>query len=104
MYKSLILSAAPDGCLQYYRERRGTVNSFNWDPSNQRQYVTDQNYAICFRRSASDCRLEVYRSRSAPDFSTSVGRVPLQTNQNIYTTNICGPENGTSTKCSKNVP
>ena len=69
---------APESCLQYFIERQGTVSSFNWDPmvTPQRQYVPDQSYFICFRKTASDCRLALERSKAAPDFSTSVGRVP----------------------------
>ena len=63
---------APNGCLQYFTTRRGSVTSFNWDPLNRRQYVPDQRYSICFRRQPSDCRLELKRSRLAPPFSTSV--------------------------------
>ena len=57
---------APNGCLQYFTSRRGTVSSFNWDAVNRRQYVPDQRYSICFRRQPSDCRLELKRSRNAP--------------------------------------
>ena len=89
---------APNGCLQYFTKRRGSVTSFNWDPLNRRQYVPDQRYSICFRRQPSDCRLELKRSRLAPAFSTSVGKVPLLANQNIYSNNVCGPENGCGVK------
>ena len=42
---------------------------------------------------ASDCRLTLKRSELAPDFSTSIGRVPLTTGATqLYST--CGPENG----------
>ena len=60
MVRNLI---APNGCLQYFTERRGTVSSFNWDPLNRIQYVPNQRYSMCFRRQASDCRLELKRSR-----------------------------------------
>ena len=86
---------APDGCLQYFRERRGIVNSFNWDPSSRRQYVPDQNYAICFKRSGSDCRIDLRRSRSAPAFSTSVGRLVNADGSLVYSTaSKCGLDNG----------
>ena len=81
-------------CLQYFTDRRGTVTSFNWDPVSRRQYVPNQRYSICFRRQLSDCRLELKRSRIAPAFSTSVGKVPLTANAQTYSSNICGPENG----------
>ena len=85
---------APQGCLQYFTDRRGTITSFNWDPAISRQYVTNQRYTMCIRKAASDCRLELKRSVSAPPFSTSVGRIPFQGTQNIYAPTICGPENG----------
>ena len=65
---------APEGCLQYFIERQGSLSSFNWDPTSLRQYVPDQHYSMCFRKSPSDCRLILTRSRTAPPFSTSVGR------------------------------
>ena len=70
---------APQDCLQYFIERQGTLSSFNWDPTvtPQRQYVPDQSYSMCFRRTASDCRLELKQSTTAPAYSTSVGRVPM---------------------------
>ena len=40
--------AAPQGCLQYFRERSGTFTSFNWNPAIQRQYIRNQNYAIWY--------------------------------------------------------
>ena len=65
---------APDGCLQYFTERQGTISSFNWDPAVQRQYLPDQQYSMCFRQTDSDCRILMSRAISAPPFSTSVGR------------------------------
>ena len=89
------LLQAPDGCLQYFTERRGTISSFNWNPSIKRQYVPNQRYTMCIRREVSDCRLELKRSATAPNFSTSVGRASLSgTGTAIYNNNICGPDNG----------
>lgn len=92
--KSIQKLIAPQGCLQYFTERQGTFSSFNWDPNRKRQYVPDQRYSICFRKMASDCRLELKRSSTAPAFSTSVGRVPLSTGASTYSPTVCGPENG----------
>ena len=87
---------APQGCLQYFTDRRGTINSFNRDPATNRQYVPNQRYTICIRKSTADCRLEIKRSASAPPFSTSVGVVPMQggNTPNPYADLICGPDNG----------
>ncbi|XP_040574513.1 uncharacterized protein [Lepeophtheirus salmonis] len=65
---------APDGCLQYFQERRGTITSFNWDPALPRKYVPNQNYAICIQRSISDCELRLRRSAGIPKGSTSIGK------------------------------
>lgn len=89
---------APEGCLQYFTDRQGTINSFNWDPNIKRQYLPNQHYSICFRQN-SFCRLELKRSASAPAFSTSVGQVAVG-NFN-YGAN-CGPDNGCgATDCNK---
>ena len=104
---SITCFAAPEGCLQYFTDRMGTVSSFNWDGTATAQYVRGQHYAVCFKRSPSDCSLSLSRSKSAPAFSTSVGRAtgapknsnngnnnnPV-TNDNIYDNQNCGPDNG----------
>ena len=48
---------APEGCLQYFQDREGTITSFNWDGLNSRQYMPNQHYSICFKRGASDCQV-----------------------------------------------
>jgi len=99
---------APEGCLQYFQDREGTVSSFNWDGLNSRQYMTNQHYSICFKRSSSNCQVSFRRSGAAPPYSTSVGRASgaskassgqnnLQTNMN-YALDNCGPENGCGAK------
>ena len=45
-YNPNLLLLAPSGCLQYFRERNGTVSSFNWNPVVKRQYNKNQYYAI----------------------------------------------------------
>ena len=50
---------APEGCLQYFQDREGTITSFNWDGLNSRQYMPNQHYSICFKRGASDCQVFV---------------------------------------------
>lgn len=42
---------APTGCLQYFPNNRGTVQSFNYN-NGQGTYQGNLNYAICFRREA----------------------------------------------------
>ena len=65
--------SAPEGCLQYYRQSKGTINSFNWDGTHSRQYMPDQHYSICFKRQSADFELLLKRSLTAPTDSTSVG-------------------------------
>ena len=74
---------APQNCLQYFTERQGSLSSFNWDPTvmPQRQYLPSQSYSMCFRKTASDCRLEFKQSANAPAYSTSVGRVKSGTSK-----------------------
>ena len=40
---------APDGCLQYYTEETGSIESFNW-PMQHSPYPALTNYAICIKR------------------------------------------------------
>lgn len=47
---------APTGCLQYFPEPNGTVQSFNFN--NGGPYFGNWKYAICFRRTSSVTRLE----------------------------------------------
>ncbi len=45
---------APSGCLQYYTDVSGTIESFNFaDPSSP--YPISLNYAICIKKSAGFC-------------------------------------------------
>ncbi|TRY61732.1 hypothetical protein TCAL_01774 [Tigriopus californicus] len=86
---------APDNCLQYFVERRGTIQSFNWRPDLPRVYQKNQNYAICFRREPSDCQMSLKRAQNAPAFSTSVG-------QATGYTKFCAVDNGCGfEECSK---
>lgn len=47
---------APTGCLQYFPESNGTVQSFNY--KNGGPYFGNWRYAICFKRTSSVTRLE----------------------------------------------
>ena len=41
--------SAPDGCLQYYTEEIGSIESFNWRMESS-PYPALTNYAICIKR------------------------------------------------------
>lgn len=43
---------APNGCLQYFPQPEGIIESFNYN-NNQGPYLPNQDYAICFRKRAS---------------------------------------------------
>ena len=58
--KSNIFTTAPEGCLQYFQDREGTITSFNWDGLNSRQYMPNQHYSICFKRGVSDCQVDIH--------------------------------------------
>ena len=45
----ILLFSAPDGCLQYYTEEIGSIESFNWRMQNS-PYPALTNYAICIKR------------------------------------------------------
>lgn len=46
----LINLAAPDGCLQYFHQTSGVVESFNFG----RHYYGNTHYAICFNRNYNE--------------------------------------------------
>jgi len=47
----------PMGCLQYYTEQMGTVNSFNWNGIATSVHLANQDYNVCVRRLANACRI-----------------------------------------------
>uniref|UniRef100_A0A8D8Z1W6 CUB domain-containing protein n=2 Tax=Cacopsylla melanoneura TaxID=428564 RepID=A0A8D8Z1W6_9HEMI len=55
---------APNGCLQYYTDISGTIQSFNY---MGRLYQANLDYAICIRRSLNTCRVE-YQQVPGSDF------------------------------------
>lgn len=47
---------APTGCLQYFTEDNGTIESFNYNQGNG-PYLGNFSYAICVRRTAQQNQL-----------------------------------------------
>ncbi|XP_050432399.1 uncharacterized protein LOC126840591 [Adelges cooleyi] len=47
-------SPAPDGCLQYFTDKTGTFESFNYN-KGMGHYMGDLNYAVCFKRYSDTC-------------------------------------------------
>lgn len=48
------LCVAPDGCVQYYTEKSGSFESFNYN-KGMGHYLGDLNYAVCFKRNQDTC-------------------------------------------------
>lgn len=48
--------AAPAGCLQYFPQPEGIIESFNYNGGTG-PYLPNQDYAICFRRREEDTKL-----------------------------------------------
>lgn len=51
-----VLKLAPTGCLQYFYEPVGEIQSFNYNSGNG-PYLPNLEYAICFRRTDSDSKI-----------------------------------------------
>lgn len=47
---------APNGCLQYFPDSEGIIESFNFN-QGRGPYLPNQNYFICFRRRETDTRI-----------------------------------------------
>lgn len=57
-FTSLNILPAPDGCLQYFYQPSGRVESFNFGS----QYYGNTHYAICFNRNNNDNAMLEYDS------------------------------------------
>ncbi|XP_050540075.1 uncharacterized protein LOC126904832 [Daktulosphaira vitifoliae] len=49
---------APEGCLQYFTEKTGTIESFNYN-KGLGHYTGGLNYAICFKRASDTCGIRL---------------------------------------------
>ena len=63
---------APSGCLQYFTESGGTVQSFNYDGLNG--YSASQDYAICIAKSAKNCGIKYTNPPVDGSKARSVGK------------------------------
>ncbi|CAI6345766.1 unnamed protein product [Macrosiphum euphorbiae] len=50
-------SLAPEGCLQYFTDRRGSFESFNYN-RGMGHYLGNLNYATCFKRNQDTCGIK----------------------------------------------
>ncbi len=59
-FRSIIITlSAPDGCLQYFYQSSGRVDSFNFG----NYYYGDTSYAICFNRNYNENAMLEYASK-----------------------------------------
>lgn len=56
--------SAPPGCFQYFPQRQGVIESFNYN-GGRGPYLPNLNYAICFRKANADTKL-TYETVSLP--------------------------------------
>lgn len=47
---------APNGCLQYFPQPSGVIESFNYN-NRRGPYLPNQDYAICFRKRSADTKI-----------------------------------------------
>ena len=62
----ICVSVAPNGCLQYYMEASGQVNSFNYKTevtNDQPNQIANLNYAICIRMESGFCGIRYSQVR-----------------------------------------
>ncbi|CAH1713526.1 uncharacterized protein LOC114126912 [Aphis gossypii] len=50
-------SLAPEGCLQYFTDKQGSFESFNYN-KGMGHYLGNLNYATCFRRNQDTCGIK----------------------------------------------
>ncbi|XP_060841398.1 uncharacterized protein LOC132922088 [Rhopalosiphum padi] len=50
-------SLAPEGCLQYFTDKHGSFESFNYN-KGMGHYLGNLNYATCFRRNQDTCGIK----------------------------------------------
>lgn len=53
---------APDGCLQYFTELKGSFESFNYN-KGMGHYMGNLNYAVCFKRYQDTCGIRYDREK-----------------------------------------
>ena len=69
---------SPEGCLQYFSNPAGTIQSFNYDGMNA--YSPNQDYTICVRKATKDCGIKYMNPEydSALKMKRSVGKEKVQ--------------------------
>ncbi|XP_023338043.1 uncharacterized protein LOC111708786 [Eurytemora carolleeae] len=69
---------APKGCLQYFTEPAGTIQSFNYDGMNA--YSPNQDYTICVKKETKDCGIKYMNPEynSTLKMKRSVGKEKVQ--------------------------
>ncbi|XP_040565053.1 uncharacterized protein [Lepeophtheirus salmonis] len=92
---------ARPGCLQYYFESTGRINTFNFNAMGS-SHLASQKYAICFRRNLNTCCIE-YRVCEDEKEAFTLGISP---NAASKTDNTCNEDfitiEGSSSECKRN--
>ena len=89
---------APRGCLQYFPESGGTIQSFNYDGVNA--YSTNQDYSICIARSAKNCGIKYTNPPVDGSKARSVGAA-TQNGCRAGSTSSGSPDSGCGEDCLK---
>ncbi|VVC32166.1 CUB domain [Cinara cedri] len=55
--KTTKYSLAPEGCLQYFADKDGSFESFNYN-KGKGHYLGNLNYAVCFKRNLDTCGIK----------------------------------------------
>ncbi|KAF0294713.1 hypothetical protein FJT64_007638 [Amphibalanus amphitrite] len=64
-------SLAPAGCLQYYTNVTGMVQSFGFDTNTNGPHLANQRYAICVRTNAGFCGIQYDACPAINNFTVS---------------------------------
>lgn len=56
-YEQYVIVSAPIGCLQFYEETEGIIESLNF-LDGLGHYLGGLNYAICFKRQPDTCGIK----------------------------------------------
>ena len=96
--ETMKLLQAPTGCLQYFTEPSGTMQSFNYDGVNA--YSINQDYSICIARSAKNCGIKYTNPPVDGSKARSVGAA-TQNGCRAGSTSSGSPDSGCGEDCLK---
>ncbi|XP_026810179.1 uncharacterized protein LOC113551845 [Rhopalosiphum maidis] len=97
-------SLAPEGCLQYFTDKHGSFESFNYN-KGMGHYLGNLNYATCFRRNQDTCGIKyeavrfqvAYNQRLTGSTDRDCDTVPAgESEQTTSTSGTTQPSTGTT--------